>query len=573
MNNGKIFYYSSLFVLISSAFLFEAYAEPYSCESYLNPQSGLEELATNCPVGKFFAERSKERIQLESELFWVQCGFFKNSLKKESIIKVYDAFPRSTWLKKEKGYSRCLLGPYKGVNDAKNALKRISTISGFEKAFLRNIDGYSDIKVKRKEEVEYKENIFDSNLVVFYGEENSEEINELNGLHEFILQTIEKHPIVKSSQARVESYRSALKSADWGYFPTPDLSIIGGSSSTRNSMPGDDYEVVFGLNQPIWTGGRITSGRELALAELSSSIAVADKEKQDLTLKVIGIFGEWYSANLTLKALNNSRREHLEFIQQLERRLKQGVASESDLVLAKSRYSSVLASVLTAKTSLDSSRERLSQLSGRSLSNAELSKFISKPLSLSKEDSVLVNSALKLDPNIKLAEAQLLVAESELYREKSNLYPDIFFRAEHQVGSLYSTSLPDESRFFINFRSKLGPGLSNFSNVKNYSFRLDSAIVDVEERKREVVEILSSDLLVVKKFEEEIEELESSIVLMNNLSSSYKKQFLAGKKSGLDVMNHVREASNIEVRLGRQKAIYFTKTWEIGVATLGFDNI
>tara|TARA_Y100000588_G_C14223162_1_gene911968 strand:- start:178 stop:1899 length:1722 start_codon:yes stop_codon:yes gene_type:complete len=573
MNNGKSFYYSSLFVLVSSAFLFEAYAEPYSCESYSNPQSGLEELATNCPVGKFFAERSKERIQLDSELFWVQCGFFKNSLKKESIIKVYDAFPHSTWLKKEKGYSRCLLGPYKGVNDANTALKRISFISGFEKAFLRKIDGYSDIKIKRKGEVEYKEKIFDSNLVVFYEEENPEEINALNGFHEFILQTIEKHPIVKSSQARVESYRSALKSAEWGYFPTPDLSLVGGTSSTENSMLGDDYEVVFGLNQPIWTGGRITSGRELALAELNSSIALADKEKQDLTLKVIGIFGEWYSANLTLKALNKSRREHLEFIQQLERRLKQGVASESDLVLAKSRYSSVLASVLTAKTSLDSSRERLSQLSGRSLSNAELSKFISMPLSLLKEDSVLINSALKRDPNIKLAEAQLLVAESELYREKSNLYPDIFFRAEHQVGNLYSTSLPNESRFFINFKSKLGPGLSNFSNVKNYSFKLDSAIADVEEKKRDVAEFLSSDLLVVKKFEEEIEELESSIVLMNNLSSSYKKQFLAGKKSGLDVMNHVREASNIEVRLGRQKAIYFTKTWEIGVGTLGFDNI
>lgn len=571
MINGKRIFYSKLLVLTSSTFfLFEAYAESYSCESYSNQQSGLSELTTNCPIGDFFLGRSTESTEFESELFWIQCGFFKKSIKKENILRVYDTFPRSLWIKKNKDSSRCLLGPFKGANDANDSLKKIVIIPGFEEAFLRKIDGYSDIKIHRKKEVNYKENIFDNNLAFHYEEEK---LDRSDNFHDFILQIIKTHPSVTSSQARVNSYRSALKSADWGYFPTPDFSIVGGTSSTEDSMSGDDYEVIFGLNQPIWTGGRITSERELALAELNSSIAVTDKEKQDLTLKVIDIFGEWYSANLTLKALQHSRREHLEFKEQLERRFKQGVASESDLMLANSRLSSVLVSILTEKTILESSRERLSKISGNNLSNVELDKFISKPISLLKDDRELVNSALERDPNIKLAEAKLLIAKSELYREESNLYPDIYFRAEHKIGSLYSNSQSNDSRFFINFRSKLGPGLSNLSNLKNYSFKLDSARIDIEEKNREIVELLGSDLVLVKKFEEEIKELENSISLMNNLSRSYKKQFLAGKKSGLDIMNHVRDASNIEVRLGRQKALYFTKTWEIGVTTLGVDNI
>jgi len=71
------------------------------------------------------------------------------------------------------------------------------------------------------------------------------------------------YPSVLSKVSAREATTADVKSAEWQRFPTPSLESDADRSGNNN--------VVFRLQQPLWTGGAITNGIALSKKRLEKS--------------------------------------------------------------------------------------------------------------------------------------------------------------------------------------------------------------------------------------------------------------------------------------------------------------
>ena len=58
-----------------------------------------------------------------------------------------------------------------------------------------------------------------------------------------------------------------------------------------------------------------------------------------------------------------------------------------------------------------------------------------------------------------------------------------------------------------------------------------------------------------------------------NVSESYGRQFLAGRKSWLDVMNTARDLVSTQVQLADAEASQLTVSWRLAVITQGAQSL
>ena len=82
------------------------------------------------------------------------------------------------------------------------------------------------------------------------------------------------HPSIIQQKELQSASLKGLDSAKWQYFPTPSISLDAVSTSYKDpSYSGDDYAIRLGLNQPLYTGGRISAGVAAAEANIVAANA------------------------------------------------------------------------------------------------------------------------------------------------------------------------------------------------------------------------------------------------------------------------------------------------------------
>ncbi|MGB3165558.1 MAG: TolC family protein, partial [Alteraurantiacibacter sp.] len=100
------------------------------------------------------------------------------------------------------------------------------------------------------------------------------------------------------------------------------------------------------------------------------------------------------------------------------------------------------------------------------------------------------------------------------------------------------------ARAAVVLRSQFGPGLSQLSTVEASDARITRAIAEFGESERTLREQLRRDYVLVRASERRIEAGVLAADAADDIIASYQRQFIAGRRSWLDVMNAVREAAN-----------------------------
>ena len=119
------------------------------------------------------------------------------------------------------------------------------------------------------------------------------------------------NPSVASSQARVRSAELGVESAEWQRYPTPFFNIeASGDDAAAQRGDEEDYVASIGVEQPLWTGGRLVAGVKKARAAHGSSLADAQAARQQVAWDVIEAYGGWLSAQLKYQAWAQSRDTH-----------------------------------------------------------------------------------------------------------------------------------------------------------------------------------------------------------------------------------------------------------------------
>ncbi len=385
---------------------------------------------------------------------------------------------------------------------------------------------------------------------------------------------LSQHPSVRAQRAQGESAKQAVEAARWQFYPTPSIGfeqLDASPSDTSYPSFGGKSVTTLRLQQPLWTGGRLTAGLDKAQAGVVASQAALEGTRQDLAVRVVQIYADWYGALLKHEAFAKSLQVHQSLQEQIVRRIANGVSPQSDLNLLLGRAQQTEADLSAALAQEQSSLQRLGQLLGHPVQPQALAAALSAPLAIGPNPKELLEQAQVQSPSILRLQAQAQIAQAEIVERQADLKPDAYLRAERQYGSFSSPNSEPNDRFFLGFTSRFGAGLSSLSQVKGAQARYDAALAEVDAGRISLGEQIQADHAQAQAGLTRLKALVASLESSDNIATAWGRQFVAGRKGWQDLMNAVREQAQLETQIADAKSSQLLLSWRLAIVGRGLE--
>ena len=383
------------------------------------------------------------------------------------------------------------------------------------------------------------------------------------------------HPSIASQKAQMQAAEIGIETAKWQYFPTPAVSTERANAASGDPFYGGDKNVTtVRLQQPLWTNGRLSAGKEKAQASLAYETADLNETSLQISLKVAQAYADFLASHWRMQSTEQSLATHQKLREQVQRRMELGVQSDADLQLAQTRLDSVRSDLSAARARVETYAVRLKQLIGQPINLGELLANLSSPLALSVSQDMALEAALAINPTIQKARAQSQIQDAIVEENRSALLPDVYVRAERQFGAFsIQTSSAFQDRIFVGLSTQLGAGLTVLSNVKSAQARSLAAKEEVHTQTLSISEQVLTDYAQVTRLAEQTQALASALTSQEQVMLSHDRQFLAGRKSWTEVLNTARELSQAQAQLTDIKANHIAVSWRLALFVKGLDIV
>jgi adhesin transport system outer membrane protein len=404
---------------------------------------------------------------------------------------------------------------------------------------------------------------------------NSQAATTLPGL---LAETLSTYPALRMQRGLGEAAQAGIEGARWQFYPTPSIAVEQASSSSRDiSYGGDNHVTTLRLQQPLWTGGRLTGN--LNKAEANALIAQADFEntRQQLAVRLILAWGEGVAAQAKLRSFEQSKQAHARLLDQVKRRSEEGASAQADIQLARARLDATDAEVVSAKVQRDTALAKLANMAGHPLPKDSLPDSID-PAAIDREiHGVTLDSLLEMawqgSPQRIKGEAQVQQADAEIAIAGASLWPEVYLRAERQDGNFSVAGLPPQNRIFIGLSTALGAGLSAQSSINAARARQRAAQDDLLTQQLALREQVQVDYTMAGAAAQRRASLQRSLAANAEVTASWERQFLAGRKQWQDLMNAAREQAQAEAQLADAVGAEIVTRWRLLIITRGIDAV
>lgn len=351
-------------------------------------------------------------------------------------------------------------------------------------------------------------------------------------LRGYIARALATHPTSARGIAQVGAAQAALKAAQWQRAPTPSFSREY-DSSTR------DYNNVLRVEQPLWAGGQITAGIDSARAgEQAARYALEDGQRA-LALKVVQNWGDWVKAQRHLEALDELEKEHRELLDLIERRRRAGVVTVSDVGLARVRLSAVLSEQGQERVNASFQRAQLVSTTGGAIDAAASHDLDTGAPAAPQLDAL--QGTVDDAPAVAKALADVRIAEAEVDVRKAALHPRVSLRYERHWGAIR------DDKVYIAVQSTLGAGLSAASAIDSQRAQLDAARYAVDAVRQELREQYAQEFTRMDAARQREADARAAVAAGREVVESYRRQFDAGRRSWVELLNMVRELHQLRL--------------------------
>lgn len=394
---------------------------------------------------------------------------------------------------------------------------------------------------------------------------------QAENLHDLISKTVSSHPDILVEKARQAVATSELELANQQYYPTFSVSFENAAVTRANDVnySGASNVTTFRLQQPLYTFGRLDAGREKSAAALASQNFTIEETKLQLAQAVLQAWGDWYVATLRAEALNKSITTHEALRDSVARRADKGASSPSVVRLSVARLAQVQAQSTNVQLQADAAKVKIEQLIGQPLlSNSIPRQNLDFTLS---ESALMTDLALGVSPTLMRFAADIQRSVAAVKEEKAALAPEIYLRAEHQRGD-FSTSIPFSNRVFVGVQSNFGAGLSALKQVELAGLKTATLQAEVKVVERNITERVRLELTQLSLLDVRQAALELSLSANTDIAEAFNRQYLAGRRSWVEVMNTARELSQAELELADLKAAKVLSYWRLAFLVKGLDG-
>ncbi len=381
-------------------------------------------------------------------------------------------------------------------------------------------------------------------------------------LFDALSQALQTHPSVLTQMRQVEVSRSDRRVAQQQFFPTPSVSLEQVSPSAADpSYRGDKQLQLFRLQQPLWTAGRLTAGLDKSQAGIDISDANLAEARLQLSFKVLQAWSDWTAAIRKVRAVEQSLEAHRRLDGILKRRIQEGASAPAEQILTESRLQQTQAQWETMQAQTRLARVRLEQLIGRPLSAQDEPQAL-RPYQTDSPEQ-MTSSALKYFPAHVRGQAQLRSQEAEWLERKADLYPEVYLRAGHRRGNFAYADIPSVNRVFLGLTSRLGAGLTTGMQLESIAKKREVLVSDLENVERTLREQIQTEWIQLSSALNRLPSLKQSLASARLTAQAWDRQFLAGRKSWMEVMNTVREVLQADLDLVDAETQILLGSWRL----------
>ncbi|MEI6303974.1 MAG: TolC family protein [Betaproteobacteria bacterium] len=361
-----------------------------------------------------------------------------------------------------------------------------------------------------------------------------------------LAQALATHPVVEGSRAGLEAARADREGAEWQRYPTPAFEASGPKSGITTGFFTPTGNLL-SLEQPIWAGGRISAGiRAAGFREAAAEAAVAEA-KQTMTLRMISAYTELLRLGQRQNYARTAVDQHDTLVALISRRVAQDVSPPADREFAQSRLAQAAAELSISNQGVQVAQAQLSQLVGRQIGAIEDVRLDGRILPATLEEAMSLS--VERSPVLARLEQTALAAGEDVESKRAVIMPQVAVRLERQFGT------SNDSRALLVFRAQPGAGLSAGSAIAAAQRRMEQARLAREEARRNVLEQAQTAFTEWRAAQVRRESARSAATLAQSVFDSYSRQYVAGRKTWIDVLNAVREISQSQYALADVEAL------------------
>jgi adhesin transport system outer membrane protein len=342
------------------------------------------------------------------------------------------------------------------------------------------------------------------------------------------------YPSLSAARSAVRAAELDTAAARWLRAPSVAVSAV-----TRDDKIGAVRPQVQ-VFQPLWTGGRIDATIDRAKASKKVSRAELLQTTNDVLLRLSTAYYDVVRGIRLEGVLEQSLSEHDRLVDSMDRRVKQEVSPSSDLDLARSRAAQVRQELSLARAQRYAALQQLRELVGDP--SFEVDPIPEYQAAFHHPDPEgLVARTLECDPAIQRRKAAAEVAEADRRLARSALYPS--------VGLQYTYDRFAGSGAGIAVQAQTSGGLSPLAAAQASAARREASLFEISIAEREAREQTVLDLVENTTTKSRIESSKIAVDSSTNVTDSFMRQFITGRRTWLDVMNAVREANSARISL------------------------
>lgn len=353
------------------------------------------------------------------------------------------------------------------------------------------------------------------------------------------------HPLVRGSLAEVTAGEFDVDAAKRRWWPT--LSAVM-ESDAKNSTSASSRSLQ--LEQTLWDGGQINAGIAQARAGLSKSEARVIWQRQQLALQVVAGWETLISSRDKIVVAELTMDKLREYEAQMRRRVAADASPSIDLELVMSRIRQTEVDLSSARSNLRTAAQRLEQLTGTTAlderarqlpvwPNPEVVQRLATPVISADLDEFARNSI-----SVLVAKGDADVAAAQLDVKRAERWPTAYVRLAKPLGNSYPSQLVDNSpAIFLGVRYTPGAGFSTGVEAQALEARVAAVNQSVEAAYLEQREAMRGDREEFTSSLGRMGALKDAVTGSQQVLESYSRQFTAGRKTWIDLLNAVRELS------------------------------
>lgn len=345
-----------------------------------------------------------------------------------------------------------------------------------------------------------------------------------------------ENPQVRQAEQALAATGFDISAARAGYYPYLQLQ----SSVAQSSQ--DGVSTLYFV-QPLWQGGRTGAQVSVAKAQQSAALATLVRTRLDLGQRTIDAYFAVAQAQDEEVQWRNYEGALKKLLDTITRRADQGLAPQADVETAVSRLKQAQAQTQANRARLLTNRAVLA-----SLLNATPG-----PLSW-PEDSFILDEAEQQSaaknrdehPDVLAARAELEVQKGTAKVARASLTPELSLQHRKQVDGTEFDPSNDATLLVFSYQSSTGvQGFLGYRAEKERIAAAEARLLAAQQQVDATLQIDRAQLTAATaQLQSQFDAAQSSALLV----LSFARQFEAGRKSWLELLNAQREANDLAVQ-------------------------